>query len=345
MLHSKTVILLFVAWLLFSVSCKKTDPAVSEPDDELTLVIPDGYPQPVYQFQNNPLTKEGFELGKKLFYDPVLSKDNSISCGSCHQQFAAFSHSGHKVSHGIYGLFGKRNAPGLFNLIWQPTMMWDGGVTQLDLQPMAPITNPIEMDETLPHVVAKLQADPQYTQQFKNVFGTDSITSALMFKAMAQFLGMLNSTNSRYDQYERGEAVLSADELSGLQLFRTNCESCHREPFFTDFSYRNNGLDTAFADSGRAVITLVADDLGKFKVPSLRNIALTAPYMHDGRFETLSSVVHHYRNGVENSSTLDSSLTAGISLTDEEASKLIDFLHTLTDVSFITDPRFKEPQK
>ncbi len=310
-------------------------------EEKIELTIPQGFPQPVYTFSNNPLTTDGFKLGRKLFHDPVLSRDNSISCESCHQQFAAFAHLDHAVSHGIDNQFGRRNAPALFNLIWHPHFMWDGGINHIEVQPIAPITNPIEMDETLANVVQKLRSHAEYPLLFKKAFGTDSITAPLMLKALAQFMGMLNSYNSKYDKYMRGQASLSPDEQNGLNLFRSRCANCHAEPLFTDFSFRNNGLDDVFADSGRAHITSLPEDIGKFKVPSLRNVALSRPYMHDGRFQTLSQCIDHYRFHVKPSPTLDPLLTDGISLTETEKHYLLQFLNTLTDYEFINDPRFK----
>jgi cytochrome c peroxidase len=334
-----------VVWLAIFLNSCEYDPVIIEelPADDIRVVVPQGWPYPNYDFASNTLTKEGFILGRKLFYDTKLSKDNTISCGSCHQQFAAFSHLDHNVSHGIYGLFGTRNSPPLFNLNWHTNFMWDGGVNHIEVQPLAPITNPVEMDEDINTVVSKLQADLTYPKLFKDAFGTDIITSQLMFKAMVQFMGMLVSSNSKYDQYSRGEASLTAQELSGLNLFQQKCNTCHTAPLFTNLSYMNNGLDTIFADAGRAIITQSPTDSGTFKVPSLRNIALSRPYMHDGRFNTLNQVLEHYNSGVKNSSTLSSQLVGGIPLTNEEKLDIIAFLKTLTDYTFIEDKRFKDP--
>jgi cytochrome c peroxidase len=333
-------------WLIIPAAFHacSVDPDVSpeiSPEEKIELVIPQGFPQPVYNFSGNPLTADGFKLGRKLFYDPILSRDNSTSCESCHQQFAAFAHLDHPVSHGIDNQFGTRNAPALFNLIWHSSFMWDGGINHIEVQPIAPITNPIEMDETLPSVISKLKNHPEYPSLFKKAFGTDSITSQLMLRAFAQFMGMMNSYNSKYDKYLRGEAELSAQEQNGLNIFRSRCESCHREPLFSDFTFRNNGLDDVFADSGRAHITNLAEDIGKFKVPSLRNVAVSRPYMHDGRFQTLSQCIDHYRFHVKQSPTLDPLLTNGITLSENEKQDLLQFLSTLTDYEFINDPRFK----
>ncbi len=333
----------FFITLLWFVSCKVDDEIIPAAEPDITFVQPQNFPPPVYTFQNNPLTTKGFELGRKLFYDPLLSIDSSTSCGSCHQQFAAFAHYDHTLSHGIYNLLGKRNAPPLFNLAWQKDFMWDGGINHIEIQPFAPITNPVEMGETLSHVVSKLQSHPIYPGLFNDVFGSDSITSQNMFRALAQFMAMLNSYQSKYDNYIAGIENFSAVEEEGLQLFRQkNCNACHAEPLFTDLSFRNNGLDSVFADSGRAAITFLASDMGKFKVPSLRNVALSKPYMHNGRFDTLDKCLEHYNNGIKQSATLDTLLVNGITLSAEEKNKIIAFLNTLTDTRFTKDKRFSE---
>jgi cytochrome c peroxidase len=333
----------FFSLLLFS-SCER-DPVVKEelPADNIYFVVPQGWPTPHYDFTGNALTKEGFVLGRRLFYDTKLSKDNTISCGSCHQQFAAFAHLDHKVSHGIYGLLGIRNAPPIFNLNWHSEFMWDGGINHIEVQPLAPITNPVEMDEDMAVVVSKLQGDATYPKMFKDAFDTDIITSQLTFKAMAQFMGMLISDKSKYDLYTRGEATFTASELNGLSLFQQKCNTCHTAPLFTNLQYMNNGLDTVFADAGRGKITMMAADSGTFKVPSLRNVALSPPYMHDGRFNTLEQVLEHYVHGVKNSATLSTELTTPIVLSSGEKADIITFLKTLTDNTFIKDSRFKDP--
>ncbi len=337
----------FTGWLVIPAifSACSVDPELSpvaSPEEKIELVIPQGFPQPVYDYSGNPLTVDGFKLGRKLFHDPILSRDNSTSCESCHQQFAAFAHLDHPVSHGIDNQFGTRNSPSLFNLIWHSSFMWDGGINHIEVQPIAPITNPIEMDETLANVIIKLKNHPEYPKLFKKAFGTDSITTQLMLRAFAQFMGMMISYNSKYDKHIRGETELTPQESNGLNIFRTKCASCHKEPLFSDFSFRNNGLDDVFpTDSGRAHITALPEDIGKFKVPSLRNVAVSRPYMHDGRFQTVSQCIDHYRFHVKPSLTLDPLLTNGISLTESEKQDLLQFLNTLTDYEFINDPRFK----
>ncbi len=325
--------------VLFS-ACSKSEEGGSKP----FFYIPDGFPNPVYKFQNNPVTPAGFALGKKLFYDPILSRDSTVSCGSCHQQFAAFAQSDHKLSHGIDNLLGNRNSPALYNIAWFPNFMWDGGVNHLEVQPLAPIANPVEMDETMPNVLVKLKRSNSYPGMFEAAFGSDTITTQVIMRAMAQFMGSMISADSKYDRYEAGKVSLSSSELNGLQLFRAKCESCHKEPLLTDMSFRNNGLDSYFIkDPGRAIITSIPQDSGLFRVPSLRNVVLTFPYMHDGRFEKLMDVMNHYSSGIQPSNTLDPMLAAGgIPLTLSEKNDLIAFLGTLTDYTFISDSRFKE---
>jgi len=304
--------------------------------------VPAGWPAPHYTFVGNPVTRAGFELGRSLFYDPRLSRDNSIACANCHQQFAAFAHYDHRVSHGIGGVDGKRNAPGLFNLAWQPDFMWDGAIHQLELQPLGPISNPLEMGETLANVVSKLQADAGYRQQFTQAFGTPGIDGQRVLLALTQFIGTLQSSHSRYDAFRSGEVQFTAGERRGLDVFRAQCASCHREPLFTDYSYRNNGLDREPADAGRAGITERSDDRGRFRVPSLRNVALTAPYMHDGRYATLDEVLDHYASGIQPSATLDPQLRKGLVLNAADRAALRQFLDTLTDTAFVNDPRFAD---
>lgn len=329
--------------LLFMAACNKKDDNETESEPlDVTLTIPAGWPQPVYNNASNPITESGFKLGRKLFFDPLLSKDNSTSCGSCHQQFAAFANLDHAVSHGINGLLGTRNAPPVYNLIWHDAFMWDGGINNLEVMPLAPITNPVEMNETIDNVISKLNANSNYRLMFKSAFGSDTITSQRMLMAFAQFMSLMVSSNSKYDKVKKGEATFTSTESSGYTLFVQKCASCHKEPLMSDFSYRNNGLDSIFKDLGRAKITSLATDEGTFKVPSLRNVELSRPYMHDGRFKTLEQCLEHYNSGIKQSATLDSSLTLGISLSPQNKLDIISFLKTLTDNSFITDSRFSE---
>ncbi len=309
---------------------------------------PNHFPEPVYQYQNNTLTKAGFELGRKLFYDPILSEDGTVSCGSCHKQFAAFADLEHAVSHGLNNKLGTRNTPALANLRWNPDFFWDGGVNHLEVVPLAPITNPVEMGTSLSSVIRKLNRDPKYVIEFRMVFHQDTINSQQLFRALAQFTGEMVSANAPYDQYVNGNPnALTEEQKQGLIVFEAKCSSCHKPGLFTDHSFRNNGLDAEFKkDLGRKTITELAADLGKFKVPTLRNVTVSGPYMHDGRFRTLAQVLEYYDKGVKASATLDPILTGsrpGIALSDEEKKQLLAFLEALTDKKFITDPRFADP--
>lgn len=311
---------------------------------------PSNFPEPAYHFNTNSVTKEGFELGRKLFYDPILSADNTISCGSCHIQTSAFTHHGHIVSHGIADRMGTRNSPPIMNLAWNTSFMWDGGILDLDLQSVAPITNHLEMDETMSNVINKLQASSQYPSLFKKAFGSDQITTATFLKALSQFMLLCISSNSKYDSIMRkqGNVSFTADEQEGYTLFAQKCGSCHKEPLFTDNSFRNNGLTPSMVDDqGRFIITQLNEDKYKFKVPSLRNLAYTAPYMHDGRFLTLDAVLDHYSSKVELSASLDPLLqqgsSTGISLTTDERTKIKAFLNTLNDRGFLFDKQLSQP--
>lgn len=334
---------LFFSFVILG-SCTKDEPI--EPVWE-GLKLPANFPVPLNNMSNNPITRDGFMLGKKLFYDPILSRDNSISCGSCHNQGSAFTHHRHDISHGIDDLLGRRNSLPIQNLLWQPHYFWDGGVHAIDLISLNPIQNPVEMDEKPDNIIKKLNEDAIYPALFRKAFHTDKITSGQFLQAMSQFMAMLISANSKYDQYKRGEVNLTPDENEGLQIFNKKCSQCHQGELFSDFSFRNNGITNDFSfDKGRYEISLLTDDMGKFKVPSLRNIAKTAPYMHNGQFTTLASVLEHYNSGIKNSPTLDPSLKSGnklgISLSDDEKNKIIQFLNTLTDEEFIHKKEFAE---
>lgn len=312
----------------------------------LEFKIPEGWPKPASDiFAKNRLSKEGFLLGKKLFYDGRLSKDGNFPCASCHQQFGAFATYDHDFSHGYNNTFTTRNAPGLFNLAWMPKFHWDGGVNHIEVQPLSPITAPNEMAENLDSVLRKLRKDTAYPKLFKAAFGTPEINSQRMLKALAQFTGSIISSNSKYDKVQRGEATFTPGELNGYNFFKANCASCHKEPLFTDYSFRNNGLalNTFVNDYGRMKITGNKSDSLKFKVPSLRNVMLTFPYMHDGRFYSLGAVIDHYRSGIiTEQPTLDPLLASRIAISNKEKNELIYFLNTLTDTAMTHDPRFSE---
>ena len=327
-------------------ACKKKDVAKNNAaPTKINFDVPPGFPQPKYNFAGNPLTKEGVELGRKLFYDGRLSKDGNFPCASCHQQFAAFATFDHDLSHGFDNAFTTRNAPALYNLAWQSEFHHDGGINNIELQPLAPLTATNEMAETVESVINKLKQDAQYKDMFRAAYGDETINSQRMLKALAQFSLTLVSANSKYDKVKRGEAFFTSPEQSGYAVFQAKCASCHVEPLFTDFSYRNIGLpvNTYFNDYGRMRITNDKLDSLKFKVPSLRNVALTFPYMHDGRFSTIQDCLNHYRNGMVQSPSFDPSLGNRIALSNLDVNNIVAFLKTLTDSSFIKDPRFAQP--
>lgn len=321
------------------VSCEGT----SQPDENIsvTFTIPDNFPQPNYDFLKNPITNEGFALGKKLFYDGILSKDGSISCGTCHIQSSAFSQHGHDLSHGIADRLTLRNAPAIQNVAWKRFFQWDGGVFNLDLFAVNPITAHNEMDETLENVLIKLRRHSQYPGMFESAFGTEEITSERFLKALSQFQLMMISAGSKYDKVKRNEGItFSNDEQIGYEIFKAKCATCHTEPLFSDESFRNTGLAVKNQlDKGRALITLNDKDVYSYIVPSLRNVMITAPYMHDGRFDNIDKVLNHYDSGMIDSPYLDSLFTKqfpiGIPLTESDKTYLKSFLHTLTDQEFL----------
>lgn len=340
-------------WILFSaggcVEKTGTEPPVSP---EVLLILPSNFPPPVQDMSNNPLTVKGVALGKKLFYDGILSRDGSIACGNCHIQASAFTHHSHDVSHGIDDRLGRRNGLPVFNMLWQKNFFWDGGVHNLDMTPLNALENPVEMDEKLPNVLEKLNNNGVYKRDFKAAFNVETITTKEFMQALSQFMATMVSANSRHDKYVRKEAggTLTETEVQGKRLFEQKCAACHGTKLFTDGSFRNNGVSTEQMlrfDKGREEITLNADDRGKFRVPSLRNIEVTAPYMHRGQFRKLEQVLDYYASGVTDSPTLDPLLKQngqlGISMSAGEKQQIIAFLKTLTDNEFLTNPKFAEP--
>jgi cytochrome c peroxidase len=316
--------------------------------DPIKFEIPKGWPSPKKDiFATNPLTEEGFQLGKKLFYDGNLSKNGEVSCASCHQQFAAFANYDHDVSHGIENSFTNRNAPALINIAWMPLLHWDGAINHIEVQPLAPLTAKNEMGETIENVLLKLKNDTAYKRMFKEAFGDENITSQKMLKALAQFVACLVSSNSKYDKVKRGEIKFKEYEERGYQTFKKHCNICHQEPLFTDNSFRNNGMPlNRFNDIGRGKISTSSDDSLQFKVPTLRNIQLTFPYMHDGHIYSLYDVIEHYRSKINfQNPHLDPLLKKPIQISDKEKIELVYFLYTLTDSTFIQNPRFSFKDK
>lgn len=302
---------------------------------------------------NNPQTVEGVRLGKKLFFDPILSGDNSQACAACHMPQNAFTDS-NQFSFGIDGSIGTRNSMPLFNMAWNfdEKFFWDGRVFSLEHQALEPVTNPIEMNNTWETVVNRLTEHAEYPQLFLEAFGDTPITKELTTKALAQFQRTLISANSKFDRYLQNEASLTPEETNGLNIFmdedRGDCFHCHgnpNNPLWTDNSFHNNGLDAIFTDLGLGEVTGDPTDNGKFKSPSLRNLAFTAPYMHDGRFNTLDEVINHYSEGLQNSPTIDPLMKkvnqGGVQLSPQDKADLKAFLLTLSDPSFINNPNFQ----
>ncbi len=328
------------------------------------LAIPKNLPKNFIIPQANPLTVEGIELGRHLFYENKLSGNNTMSCGTCHQQQLAFTDA-KAQSIGIDRKPTKRSSMSLANMLWLNQFNWDGVATTLEQQARIPIEDPLEMHQSLREGVAKLQATELYPPMFEKAFGSGTITEENMLKALAQFERTLISGNSRYDQYLENKISLTKDEVEGMALFMThpeptqgirggNCGDCHGGTLLTTRTFHNNGLDVTLTDNGLGDVTGKETDNGKFKAPSLRNIALTAPYMHDGRFETLEQVLDHYNDHLKYTSpNLDpliieaSNMPNGrtLKLSPEEKEKIISFLHTLTDSTFINDSRFSDPFK
>lgn len=342
-----TILTLFFIAVLFSYllgACKKDQS--TDGLQLLQLEIPSGFPQPSYNFQDNPLSKEGFELGRKLFYDGRLSIDNQHPCSSCHNQIAGFGTFEHDLSHGVNNSHTLRNAPVLFNLAWNNNFHWDGEFSSLTDAIAQPINGHIEMGESFEGIINKIKDDKDYTERFKKVYRYPFIRPEYILKALAQFTGYMVSANSKYDRYKSGTDVFTAQEDRGYQLYKANCATCHPEPMFTDFSIRNIGLpvDNFLKDYGRMRITGKKEDSLKFRVPTLRNTYISSNYMHDGRFNTLLQCVNHYRSSVQLSASLDPLLINGITLTNTQATDITVFLRTLTDSAFLRDPRFQQPQ-
>jgi len=336
-------VIAIIALLVSITACE--DFGVDRQLTHRSLEVPAHFPEPFYDFRENPLTEEGFELGRRLFYDERLSRGAQVSCGTCHSQPRAFSDPRGPVSFGVDGKKGQRNAPGLFNLAWEPEFMWDGGITHIELTSISPLTDSAEMDFPVRELLAFLDEETEYPEAFDRVFGSPEITLERFLKALSQFQGSMISADSPYDRYMSGDRHLTNDEVEGMKLFEEKCGSCHAGHLQSDFSYRNNGLDKAIGDYGRGRITLREKDFGKFRVPSLRNAVFTAPYMHDGRFKTLRDVLDHYSEGIQNSPTLDTLLANGIPLSKKEKDLLLKFLHTLSDSTLISDERFADPRQ
>ncbi|MES2775598.1 MAG: cytochrome-c peroxidase [Bacteroidota bacterium] len=314
--------------------------------NETTLGYPGYFPAPEYNFAGMPLDSTQRELGRKLFYDPILSADNSTSCASCHTSYNAFAHTDHSLSHGINDEIGNRNAPALFNLAWQRDFMWDGAASSLEDQALAPIGHPKEMGSSMAEVVRKLTASDMYKRLFNGAFGYTNITSDEVLTSLAQFQRSIISCNARYDQVKQGKSSFTAQEENGYRLFLQHCNSCHTEPLFSNYQVANNGLpvDTTLNDFGRWMVTHRSEDSLLFKTPSLRNLRYSYPYMHDGRFKTVKQVVDYYMKDVQRHRTLSAQLKVPIILSPIDKVDLIAFLATLNDETFVFNPQYQYPR-
>jgi cytochrome c peroxidase len=339
----KLLLFCFAAIIILLSFRMKEDPHV------VPFLKPDKWPEPVYDFKKSPITQEGFELGRKLFYDPILSRDKTISCASCHLQYTGFTHVDHNVSHGIEGRKGTRNSPVLINLAWQKTFHWDGGVNHIEVQGINPIQHPAEMDNTLDEVIKRLTLSEEYRSLFTRAFGTKEIITPRIMKALSMFTLSLVSSNSKYDQVKRGTqgVEFSDQEKKGYKLFKKYCTACHTEPLLTNTFYASNGLpiDTLYNDLGRFAITRAGKDSLQFKIPTLRNIEVTFPYMHDGRFRKLKEVINYYSEGIDpDNKYLSPQLKGPFHFSEYEKKDLLAFLLTLTDRAFLYEKRFSFPK-
>ncbi|MFT4754831.1 MAG: cytochrome c peroxidase [Salibacteraceae bacterium] len=302
--------------------------------------------------EDNPMTVQGVELGRKLFYDTRLSGDNTQACATCHISQASYSDS-NRYSTGIDGSIGDRNAMAIVNLGYSFAYFWDGRSTTLEIQALDPVTNPMEMNANWTDVLVSLNEDVYYRQKFKVAFDVDVIDSLDVGKALAQFERTMMSGNSKFDRSRQGGETLTPSETRGQLIYtteRADCFHCHGTTLLMGFTYENNGLQQTLLDQGRGGVTGNPFDVAKFKPPTLRNIALTGPYMHDGRFQTLKEVIEFYNSGVNQSSPnvsplmLKSNRPGGsLNLSQEEKDDLLAFLLTLTDTEFITNPAFMAP--
>lgn len=348
------------------ISCRKDIKPIPEGVTPYQFDYPqiiDSYLPPIPEPVDNPTTEEGVELGRFLFFDKRLSANNTQSCATCHMPQFSFTDTA-QYSIGIDGIMGTRNAMPIINIGWmEDGLFWDGRSTSAEDQAFEPVTNPIEMHETWPNAVSKLQADPNYPAMFERVFGSGQIDSVMVAKAIAQFERTLISGNAPFDKYlagnmAQGSSGWSADKellaYQGFILFmdetKGDCFHCHGDqfnPLWTDNIYHNNGLDANPSDPGLAAVTGDPADHGKFKTPTLRNLAFTAPYMHDGRFQTLNEVILHYSFGLQNSPTIDPLMKSvndgGVQLDPTEQNAIKWFLLSLTDSSFVTNPKFQDP--
>lgn len=342
--------LIFLSLLIEVLSaCHDLPPEPAPTPTRFHYQAPQGFP-PFTEPEDNLTTLEGIALGRKLFYDPILSGDNTIACADCHQQKHGFTDP-RQFSVGIDGIAGKRNSMSLVNIAWQPRLFWDGRAYGLEAQAVRPIQDPIEMHETMGNAAAEIQAQPDYREMFWKAFGTEKVDSVLIGKALAQFERTFISFNSRYDRWKLGQDTLSKSELLGMQLFldptKGGCAKCHSfGAMFSDFIFRNNGKDSITTDLGRFNVTGDPAERGAFKTASMRNVEYTAPYMHDGRFATLDEVLEFYNTGFKLGPDTDPAMYTLVKgrLSAKDKKDIIAFIKTLSEPEFLTNPAFSKPE-
>ncbi len=331
----------FISIFLLTLSaCCNDDNALTTADTPYELTLPANFPPPEIP-DDNTLTDTRIELGKKLFFDPILSRDTTVSCATCHLPSKAFT-DGLPIATGIHGRVGFRNAPSLANVAWHPYFFREGGSPSLETQALGPIADEFEMDNTVAEAARRLRADPAYVELSQKAYEREP-NAYVISRALAAFQRILVSGNSLYDQYEAGnENALSSQQIRGKNLFFNDlqCATCHVGFDFTNYNFENNGLYTDYTDEGRARLTGSTTDIGKFKTPSLRNVALTAPYMHDGSLPDLQAVVEHYNSGGTNHPNKNPKIEA-LNLSPQQQQDLISFLESLTDSTFINNPKFR----
>jgi len=332
------------------IACQP-EPAAEPVAEEYPVQVPRGFPQ-LEKGHPNAMTTAGIALGEQLFFDPILSADSTVSCASCHQPALAFT-DGRAVAIGINGQKGKRNAPSLLNAAFYHTgLFWDGRAETLEEQALVPVEDPLEMGNSWEKVIKVLREHNRYPTLFKQAFqirDTTELTRHLVAKALAQYQRSLMSGISRYDLEEQGLASFTESEKRGKAIFMDasaelphgECGHCHTPPLFTDLTYMNNGLDEVgsledYPDRGRGKVTGTKYDNGRFRVPSLRNVGITAPYMHDGRFATLEEVVDHYNSGGHFAPNVDPKVRK-LHLSSSDKQDLVNFLKTLTDTSLVNE--------
>ncbi len=344
-------VLVVVMWLSFFIGCKKTTDTPLA-DTPYELQYPDYLPRIVIP-ADNPLTVNGVALGRRLFYDPIFSQNNTISCASCHKIANGFADNV-QFSKGVDVAVGITNASSLVNIAWYNRFFWDGRVTSLEEQVEEPIQNPIEMHETLTNTVQKVQNHPDYPRLFKAAFGSDGVTIERLTKAIAQFeRTIISAGNSTFDKFEQtnNPGVFTKDEFEGYKIFFSetgDCFHCHGGALSTTTGFENNGLNENITGTGYGKTVSKSDSDGMFRVPSLRNAVFSAPYMHDGRFNTLEEVIEHYNSGLKDSPTLHPKLKlkveeGGLNLSESQKNQLLAFLKTYTDTAFINRTDLKKP--